>query len=49
MKIYFLRMIFGDEIGTKTPQFRRGIRMEQFPINTTNARTIQKPSMKLIV
>lgn len=35
-------MILGDEIDKKTPRCWRGIRMDQFPVNTANARTIHK-------
>jgi hypothetical protein len=40
-QVYF-PMILGDEIDRKTPRFWRGIRLEQFPVNSANARTIHK-------
>jgi hypothetical protein len=40
-QVYF-PLILGNEIDKKTPRFWRGIRMEQFPVNTANARTIHK-------
>ena len=40
-QVYF-PMTLGDEINKKTPRFWRGIRMEQFLVNTANARTIHK-------
>ena len=36
----FFPMILGDEIDRKTPQFWRGIQLEQFPVNSANARPI---------